>query len=476
MTNYPLVARETPVTRMTPVVPLDLAYPGLSLTQILAILWAYRRLTVLIVVLVLSLTALLLALWPRTYAGTATLMVNYEVNDPLAGKDLPVGQVGSYISTQVELMQGAGVLLAVVDRLDLTQNKDYASGYRGERGSLREWVATKLAKTLAVYQSQLGSQLIYVTYSSDEPEEAAQVANTVAEVYKEQDHARSTGPPAERAQRYAQQLSELKSKVDQAQKEVTAFHQRNSVLDEGNKSNVDVQLLTSLETRLLEAQNTRRLAEARAAVDPSVSDPVLLSNHAQVLKTQVATQELRLAQLKRSYTADYPDIHETQAQLDDTRRVLASLLRGYSANASAGLKAAQTLEARLQSEVAEQRTKVLSQVRLRDEAAKYVLELESAQTVYKRALDGYDQIMFASNGRHTNVSFVTRATPPLRASKPKLLSGLLLGAIAAAVLGLGLPLLLELFNRRVRCRDDIERHHGIQVLAELGRLPMRAAT
>ena len=140
------------------------------------------------------------------------------------------------------------------------------------------------------------------------------------------------------------------------------------------------------------------------------------------------------------------------------------------------LKAAQTLEARLQSEVAEQRTKVLSQVRLRDEAAKYVLELESAQTVYKRALDGYDQIMFASNGRHTNVSFVTRATPPLRASKPKLLSGLLLGAIAAAVLGLGLPLLLELFNRRVRCRDDIERHHGIQVLAELGRLPMRAAT
>ena len=194
MTNYPLVERETPLTRMTPVVPLDLAYPGLSLTQILAILWAYRRLTVLIVVLVLSLTALLLALWPRTYAGTATLMVNYEVNDPLAGKDLPVGQVGSYISTQVELMQGAGVLLAVVDRLDLTQNKDYASGYRGERGSLREWVATKLAKTLAVYQSQLGSQLIYVTYSSDEPEEAAQVANTVAEVYKEQDHARSTGP------------------------------------------------------------------------------------------------------------------------------------------------------------------------------------------------------------------------------------------------------------------------------------------
>ena len=476
MTDYPLVARETQLTRMSSVVPLNLVYPGLSPVQIVSILWAHRRLTILIVLLVLTVTAQLLLFWPRTYTGTATLMVNYEVNDPLAGKDLPIGQVGSYISTQVELMQGPGVLLAVVDRLNLTQDKEYASDYRGDRGTLREWVAAKLAKTLAVYQSQLGSQLIYVTYSTTDPDQAAQVANTVAEVYKEQDHTRSAGPPAERAQRYAQQLSDLKSKVDQAQKEVTAFHQRNSVLDEGNKSNVDVVLLTNLEARLLEAQNMRRLAETRAVVDASVSDQVLSSQHAQLMKTQVAAQELRLAQLRRNYTPDYPEVREAQAQVEDSQRVLASLLQSYSANASAGVSGAQRLEAKLQVAVAEQRTKVLGQVRLRDEAAKYLLELESAQTVYKRALDGYDQIMFASNARQTNVSFVTRATPPVKASKPKVLSGILLGCIAAAVLGLGLPLMVELFSRRVRCRDDLERQHGIQVLAEFGRLPMRTAT
>jgi uncharacterized protein involved in exopolysaccharide biosynthesis len=218
------------------------------------------------------------------------------------------------------------------------------------------------------------------------------------------------------------------------------------------------------------------MAEARALEDAAVSDQVLSSQHAQLLKTQVAAQELRLAQLKRNYTPDYPEVREAQAQVDDSWRVLGSLVKSYSANASAGLSGAQRLEAKLQGAVAEQRTKVLTQVRLRDEAAKYLLELESAQTVYRRALDGYDQIMFASNGRQTNVSFVTRATPPLKASKPKVLSGLLLGGIAAVVLGLGLPLMVELFNRRVRCRDDLERQHGIQVLVELGRLPMRTAT
>jgi uncharacterized protein involved in exopolysaccharide biosynthesis len=474
MTDYPLVARETPVARTPSVVPLNLVYPGLSSAQIIAILWAHRWLSFLIVFAVGALTALLLTLWPRTYTAMATLMVNYEVKDPLNGKDLPVGQVASYIATQVELMQSPGVLLTVVDRLQLTQKDEYTSGYRSESGTLREWAANKLSKTLAVYQSQLGSQLIYVTYSATEPAEAAQVANMVAEVYKEQDHARSTGPPAERASRYAHQLSELKSKVDHAQKEVTAFHQRNSVI-EGTKSNVDVILLTTLEERLLEAQNARRVFEARAPLDAAVSDQVLASNHVQALKTQLAAQELRVAHLKRTYTPSYPEIREAQAQLDDTRRLLASLLKSYSANVSTGLQAARRLEEKLQAAVAEHRAKVLTQVRVRDEAAKYVLELESAQTVYKRALDGYDQIIFASVGPYANVSFVTRAAPPVKASKPKLLSGLLLGGMAGMALGIGVPLALELFNRRVRCRDDLERHHGVQVLAEFGRLPMRVA-
>jgi len=51
----------------------------------------------------------------------------------------------------------------------------------------------------------------------------------------------------------------------------------------------------------------------------------------------------------------------------------------------------------------------------------------------------------------------------------------ILGCMAALVLGLGVPLGLELIHRRIRCRDDLERHHGIPVLVEFGRLPARIA-
>jgi succinoglycan biosynthesis transport protein ExoP len=478
MSNYPLAHSHPMDAALMPaasVIPEHFVHPGLSLEQIASILWAYRRLTIFIGLVVLALTAALLAVWPRTYTSTATLMVNYEVNDPRAGKELPVGQVYSYIATQVELLQTTGVVLAVVDRLNLTQNSDYARGYRDTGGTLREWVASKVSKKLTIAPSAIGSQLIYVTFSASDAALAAQVPNTVAEVYKEQERERAAGPPGERARRYARQVEELKGKVDLAQAKVTSFHDRSGVIDDGGRTSVDMNLLGSLEGRLLEAQTARRIAEARTLEDPAVSDQVLASTEVQAMRTQLVTQEMRLAQLKRTYTANHPDIQESAVQVEDSRRSLAVAAQSYAANAASTLAMAQRLESKLQKSVADQRAAVLSQGRLRDESARYQLEFQSAQEVYKRALDGLDQIMFAAaDGPYTNVDVVNRATAPMTASAPKLLTGALLGCIAAAFLGLGIPLLYELFNRRVRCRDDLERQYGVPVLVEFGRLPSRA--
>jgi len=473
MTDLPAVPHERRMAATTPLIPLAFVHPGLSMPQMFSIVWAYRKLSVLIILLVLSVTVLAMSMWPRTYNATVALMVNYEVNDPLNGKELPVGQVGSYIATQVELMQTPEVLLAVVDRLKLTERPVYTRGYRGENGTLRDWAAAQLARTLSVTQSQRGSQLIYVTVSAHDPQEAAQIANAVADVYKEHDSLRAAAAPGDRAKRYAQQLDELKAKAEQAQKDLTAFQQRNGLIDEGDKSGVDVLLLAAMDERLVAAQNDRRAAEARAAQNQAVSEQVLAAPQTQLLKAQLAAQELRLTYLNKHYTPLYPDVQEMEAQVEATRRSLASNVKSYSDSAAAGLGIAQRVEQGLARSLYEQRGKVLAKGLLQDEAAKYRLELASAQTVYKRALEGYDQIMFAASARQTNVSLVSRATPPVTASKPRVLIGLLLGAVAAFVLGFGIPLAYELFNRRVRCRDDIERQHGVPVLVEFGRLPLR---
>jgi hypothetical protein len=57
-----------------------------------------------------------------------------------------------------------------------------------------------------------------------------------------------------------------------------------------------------------------------------------------------------------------------------------------------------------------------------------------------------------------------------------MLTGLLLGTMASALLALGLPLLRETAQPRLRCRDDLEREFGLPVLAEFLCLPVRLKT
>jgi uncharacterized protein involved in exopolysaccharide biosynthesis len=447
-------------------VPQSYVNPGLSLAQLFAIVWAHRKRSLLIALSIVVLAGAVSKMLPKTYSASASLMVNYEINDPLGGREFPIGLLGSYMSTQVALMQSSEVLQPVVDRLGLTENPKYAAGHRGGEETLREWVERKLSKNLSIEQGRFGSQLIYITYTAGDPVEAAAVANAVAEVYSEQVYNRLTGPAADRAKRYTEQLDELKAKVGRAQEQVTEFRQRTG-FDADAKTNVDLALLGTLEQRRLEAQNARRAAEARLAMNPAVANDALSSNLIQSLKTQLSAQQAHMAELRATLGPRHPQVVELQSQIDATQRSLEAEMRVYSSTAASELRAARDLEQKLDAAVEDQRAKTLDARTLQDQAAKYELELESAQSVYKRALDGYDQIMFASSGHYTNVSFVSRATPPLKASKPKTIVNVLLGAVLGGFLGVVGPLAYDLFNRRVRCRDDLERDLGMPVLLEL---------
>jgi uncharacterized protein involved in exopolysaccharide biosynthesis len=196
----------------------------------------------------------------------------------------------------------------------------------------------------------------------------------------------------------------------------------------------------------------------------------------QGLKSQLAAERAKLAELSASLGPRHPQILELNAQIAASERALKGELGAYSSNATSEVVSAKELEAKLETAVAERRAQVLKIREIQDQGAKFALELASAQAVYKKALDGHDQVMFASSGAYRNVQLVSSATPPARASRPRTAVALLMVLIAAIGLGLALPFGYELFNRRVRCRDDLERDLGIPVLIELGHSGTTALT
>jgi uncharacterized protein involved in exopolysaccharide biosynthesis len=440
---------------------------GMSLAQVMTILSAHWKMSVAILVAVLLGALVLSKVLPRTYVAISTLMVNSPMNDPLAGGEqmqTAAGFLPNYVATQIDLVQSSDVLDAVIDRLDLSSDPEYASGNKGGTTGLREWVETKLRKNLEIEQGKGGSQLIYVTASAPNPVQAADIANAVAEAFTSQQDQRMNGPASDRAKRYAEELADLKKKVSAAQDAASQFRNRSGTIDLDTKVDVEMDKLTNLEHRLLEVRNSQRSNLARTAGNQEVSAAAMGSQTVRTLREEDARLRSKMAQLRTSLGPNHPQIIELQSQIDANSRSLSAALASFANATSSDIAVSSSEVASLEKTVNEQREKVLEGRRFRDEGAKYQLELESAQTAYKRALDGYDQIMFVHS---TNINIAGRARPPVKADKPNVVKFVSLGIVLGILLGLVVPFVYELLNRRVRCRDDLERDFGIPVLIEL---------
>ncbi|MES1146787.1 MAG: Wzz/FepE/Etk N-terminal domain-containing protein [Solimonas sp.] len=464
--KLPVLSIATPTGQEPPLVTGGGSELGLSLAQITAIVWAHRKVSIIIASILLVLASVVIKLLPKTFESTATVIVNYEVNDPLSGQAFPIMLMDNYIATQIQLMQSAPVLGPVVEKLQLTKDPDLTAGYQGQ-GPIEDWVRTALQKKLTITH-RAGTQLIYVTAESKQANAAAKLANTVADVYISQQQERLNDPAMAQAKRYTEQLAELKQKVDAAQERISAFRQSTGLTEvTAGVNDTDAYVLNGLEGRYQEALNALRTAETNQANEADVNKAATTSNLVQNLRTQLATQQAQMAEYQTTYGPKHPKVMELASQIAATQESLNNELKNINKSTSADINAARELVAKLKAAVDAQRAKVMSTKEKQDEGAKLALELESARAVYKQALDGYDKVMAAAGGRYSNVSLMNAAEIPIKSTKPNKVKLLMVAFMASLMCGVGAPFMYELLmQRRIRCRDDLERDLGLPVLAE----------
>jgi succinoglycan biosynthesis transport protein ExoP len=460
--NLPIVAPNNPPP--VSMVPAEFAQNSLSVAQILALLRAHLRQAIMVFVALVVVTVVIVKQLPKSYTAQATVLVNFESND--GTRQAPPDMYTNYLLTQVALLQNREELLAVIDRLGLTRDPEFAAGFKNDGvNTLRDWVEKNLRGALGVEQGK-GLQLLYVSATSKDRNKAAQIANTLVEVYQARESNHDDDSSSGRTHEYSEQLADLKGKVTAAEQQMADFRQRTGITDIKEQNDVETQALAALEQQLLATQNLRRTAESKNTGDQSSSDPVMGSALIQNLKNQLSTLQAELAQSTATLGPKHPKVLELQSQIAAARHALDHEMQNFSQNSTATVSSAAELEGKLRRAVDDQRTKVVKIRQLQDEGQKLQLELDSAQTVYKRALDSYDQVMFASS------SIVSRATAPLAPSKPNKMLLLAIGVLLSGLVSIAIPLGYEMmFNRRLHCRDDIEREFGLPVLAELSRIP-----
>jgi uncharacterized protein involved in exopolysaccharide biosynthesis len=444
---------------------------GFTLLQVWHMLLAHAWLSIGIFTLMLALSYVVIKKLPKSFDATAALIVNVDNTDPLAGRNYPVGQNGTFFPTQVELIYNSVMLLPVIDRLKLRNDRLFTGGFTGDPKALNDMVLTNLRAALGVKQGT-GSQLLYVSARARTPELAANIANAVAEEYLNQSRQRINAPAIERAGRYTAQLQELKEKRNAAEAKVTEFREKYGMADlkQGGSNDSESMGLTELETQLRAAQNARRQLEARIGSASGQGAATLDGQEVLGLRAKLAQLEGQMTESRATLGARHPRILQLQSEIDATRVALES-------GASTALIRVRELETKYGAAVNDERGRLLGRRTQQDQGAKLLMELQLANESYAAALRGQDQVQFASTGDYKDVTLVSRAEPPVKASKPNKMKLFMVAVVMAFGLAVGGPFAYELLlDRRIRCRDDLERGFHIVMLAQFGKMPRAQAT
>ena len=190
-------------------------------------LFVFLRVFVVVFLLVVITSTLITFILPESYSSTARIKLNQEVTE-LAGKAGPSAPSPVYdpyfIQTEFELIQSELILGKVISALDLNTlwGKEYAYGSR-----------LKTSETVALLRSRLdlrpvrNTSLIEIRAFSEQPAEAAKLANAVADAfrdYRQEKQRRLTLGTAQAAEEEIKQqtsrVAALQGKVTQLGKEM----------------------------------------------------------------------------------------------------------------------------------------------------------------------------------------------------------------------------------------------------------------
>jgi len=174
-----------------------------------------------------------------------------------------------------------------------------------------------------------------------------------------------------------------------------------------------------------------------------------------------------LAELNQRLGQNHPQVQSARAEAERLRRALRenTAITSASDSNNAGIFAQR--EAALRAALAEQKSKVLELNRYRDEMNVMNKDVESAQHAFDNASMRFSQTRIEGQSDQSDVSVLNPAVPPIEPAGPKIILNTVLSLFLGSMLGIGLAMLAEMFDRRVRSATDLSEVVQIPVLGAI---------
>ena len=440
----------------------------MNLSHLLAVIRARWVPALAVFLVVVTATILYVIFATRVYTATASLLIDSRP-DPVSAL-LTGGQTSpAVINTQMEIIRSDRVAQRVAQNLKLADTADLKAAWeKGGRsgGTLQEWLTNFIETGLDAKAAVPGGTVINISYKSADPRFAATVANAYVQAYLETSIELRVDPAKQYSGFFSDQQKAARDALEAAQNKLSAFQKDKQIIGSDDHLDLELSRLNALTQNLVTIQQARVDASTRQGQIGNASQMAEGLGRGTVsgLKAELSTAELKLQELSSHFGDKNPQVVDAREAVASLRSKIARATNDVTGAVGIDARVSRQREAEIQSAVDAQRTKVLSMKETRDQAAVLARDVDNAQRAYDQVFNRVNQTNLESQNRQSNATVISQASMPIEPSSPKVAASLVIGIVAAVIGGLGMALLIEQFDKRIRTTSDAIDFLGLPVI------------
>lgn len=443
----------------------------MSLSQFLLILRARWKIMVSVLVIISALVIGISMILPKQYTATSSVILDFKP-DPVSIAFNGGAMSPAYLATQIDIINSDRVARKVIRALKLTENPDTRQSWvdsTNGTGDFEGWLADSLRRSLDVRPSR-ESNVISVSYTGTDPRFATIMANAFVRAYVDTTLDLRVDPAKQYSGFFEERSKKLREELEAAQSRLSAFQREKGIVGSDERIDIETARLNELASQVVGAQgaiadSSSRQAMARTSADQMqevLNNPVISGLKGDLNRTQAQYQ-----QLSARYGENHPQLAELRATIAEIKARIAAETQRVTSGVSVTNSINRGREAEIRASLDAQRAKVLRLKATRDDLQVLQREVENAQRAYDGVLARLNQTTMESQTTQTNVTVLNPAVEPSKASSPRVILNGILGIFFGLLLGVGIALLAEFRNRRVRSPVDIVEGLGLPMLGQM---------
>ena len=445
------------------------------------------------------------------YRATATLLIEADQAKAVSFEEIYGIDSNSkeYYLTQFEILKSRKIAQAVVEKLNLKNHPDFiekpsfvselVSGIKGAIPFIPQQKATVLSADeqaemdlqllVGAFSERLSispvrkTQLVNISFESSDAGLAALVANTVGEVYIDQNLSAKMGMTQKAAGWLTTRLSDLRIRLDDSESKLQQYRERENLIDVSGVLGLVTKELEQTSQQLVVArlQRNNLLSIVRVIDEYGRDNLDMLESISEItshkviqdVKQTLVTVELKVSELQQVYGPKHPKMIAAQAELTTVKNNLSGQVRRLITGVTKELNTSERNVNALEQELVRIKAQYQDVTAKEYEYRKLSREVGTNRKIYDTFFSRSKETEVTSDFNSAVARFTDRAFRPNKPAKPNKPLIVILAFIATMGLGVVIAFVVESLNDTFKSAKEIENKLSQRMLGLLPLIPFK---